>query len=60
MIATEFLVANIGMYNFIKIYKEFKRKEFPDAFFSTTGIELADFYQMFEEVRSTLGVPISL
>ena len=60
MVATEFLVANVGMYNFINIYKEFKSKEYPDAFFSATGIELADFYQMFEEVRSTLGVPISL
>ena len=59
-VATEFLVANVGMYNFIKIYKELKNKEFPDAFFSATGIELEDFYQMFEEVRSTLGFPISL
>jgi len=59
-VATEFLVANVGMYNFIKIYKELKNKEFPDAFFIATGIELEDFYQMFEEVRSTLGVPISL
>ncbi|MDB0052106.1 hypothetical protein N9F57_04410, partial [Gammaproteobacteria bacterium] len=51
-VATEFLVANVGTYNFIKIYKELKNKEFPDAFFSATGIELEDFYQMFEEVRS--------
>ena len=58
--ASEFLVSNIGMYNFIKIFKELKNKELPDAFFSATGIELEDFYQMFEEVRSTLGFPISL
>ena len=58
--ASEFLVSNIGMYNFIKIFKELKNKELPDAFFSATGIELEDFHQMFEEVRSTLGFPISL
>jgi hypothetical protein len=59
-IATEFLVANIDIYNFVEIYKELKNKEFPVTFFSATGIELEDFYQMVEEVRSTLGVPISL
>ena len=36
-VATEFLVANVGMYNFIKIYKELKNKEFPDVFSARQG-----------------------
>jgi hypothetical protein len=30
-------------------------KNFADAFKDATGVELADFYAMFEEVRGTLG-----
>jgi hypothetical protein len=55
-IATEFLVAKIGVEKMIKIYEEIKTlKSFPSAFESATGVELADFYAMFEEVRATLG-----
>jgi hypothetical protein len=32
-----------------------KGKSFDVAFKEGTGIELADFYSMFEEVRGTLG-----
>jgi hypothetical protein len=34
-------------------------KSFPVAFKDATGIELVDFYSMFEEVRGTLGIPLS-
>jgi hypothetical protein len=55
-IAPEFLVAKIGVEKMIKIYEEIKTvKSFSSAFKSATGVELADFYAMFEEVRATLG-----
>jgi hypothetical protein len=57
-IATEFLVANIGMEKFMSVYNNLgKKMKFPDAFKSATGVELADFYTMFEEVRADLGTP---
>jgi hypothetical protein len=59
-IATEFLVANAGMEKFMGVYNNLgKNMKFPDAFKSATGVELADFYEMFEEVRSSIGVPRS-
>ena len=55
-IATEFLVAKIGVEKMIKIYEDIKTvKSFSSAFKSATGVELDDFYTMFEEVRATLG-----
>ena len=55
-IATEFLVAKIGVEKMIKIYEDIETlKSFSSAFKSATGVELADFYAMFEEVRATLG-----
>jgi len=57
-IATEFLVANVGMEKFMNVYINLgKNMKFPDAFKSATGVDLADFYAMFEEIRSTLDTP---
>ena len=57
-IATEFLVANVGMEKFMEVYKNLgKKKKFADAFKTATGVELTDFYTMFEEVRLVLGIP---
>ncbi len=57
-IATEFLVANVGMEKFMEVYKNLgKKKKFADAFKTDTGVELTDFYTMFEEVRPVLGIP---
>ena len=54
--ASEFLAANVGMEKFIDIYAQLgSGKNFSDAFKDATGVELADFYVMFEEVRATLG-----
>lgn len=54
--ASELLVANVGIDKFVNIYAELgKGKNFADAFKSATGVELADFYTMFEEVRADLG-----
>ena len=59
-IATEFLVANVGMEKFMDIYTNLgKKKNFADSFKTATGVELADFYTMFEEIRSSLDVPRS-
>ena len=56
-IATEFLVANVGMEKYLKIYSEKGTgKSFDAAFLSATGVSLTDFYSMFEEVRATLGI----
>lgn len=59
-IATEFLVANVGMEKFMDVYTNLgKSMKFSDAFKSATGVELADFYNMFEEIRSSIDVPRS-
>ncbi len=59
-IATEFLVANVGIEKFMEVYKNLgKKKKFADAFKTATGVELTDFYSMFEEVRPVLGIPQS-
>jgi hypothetical protein len=56
--ASEFLAANVGMEKFINIYAALGTgKNFADAFKDATGVELVDFYAMFEEVRGTLGFP---
>jgi len=59
-IATEFLVANVGMEKFMEVFKNLgKQEKFADAFKTATGVELTDFYTMFEEVRPILGIPRS-
>jgi hypothetical protein len=56
-IATEYLVANVGMDKFLNVYREVgKGRSFSVAFLNATGISLADFYSAFELSRSTLGV----
>lgn len=53
---TEFIVANVGIEKFLNIYAQLGTgKSFADAFKTATGVELDDFYMMFEEVRGTLG-----
>lgn len=56
-IATEYLVANVGMDRFLNVYREVgKGRPFSVAFQNATGISLVDFYSAFELSRSTLGV----
>ena len=53
---TQLLVANVGIEKFLRIYAELGAgKSFEDAFASATGVQLGDFYSMFEEVRGSLG-----
>ena len=59
-IATELLVANVGIEKFMEVYKNLgQKKSFAESFETGTGVELTDFYTMFEEVRSDLGIPRS-
>lgn len=56
--ATEYLVSQVGMEKFLKIYAELgKGQSFAVAFESATGLKLADFYTNFEAARSGLGFP---
>jgi hypothetical protein len=57
-IATEFLVANVGMKKFVSVYREIGAgKSFAKAFNDATGVSLNDFYLMFEDARDSLGAP---
>ena len=57
-IATEFLVANVGMKKFVSVYREIGAgKSFAKAFNDGTGVSLNDFYLMFEDARASLGAP---
>ena len=57
-IATEFLVANVGMAKFVNVYAQIGTgKSFKDAFKAATGVALSDFYLMFEDARAVLGAP---
>jgi len=59
-IATEFLVANVGIEKLMEVFKTLgQKKSFAESFETGTGVELTDFYTMFEEVRSDLGIPRS-
>lgn len=56
-IATELLIANIGMEKYMNNYTQLKATNlnFSAAFLNATGVKLDDFYAMFEEVRALLG-----
>jgi hypothetical protein len=44
----------------MEVYKNLgEKKSFADSFKTATGVELTDFYTMFEEVRPVLGIPRS-
>jgi len=54
--AVELLVAQVGVEKMVNVYGALGQgKTFDVAFKQGTGIELVDFYSMFEEVRATLG-----
>ena len=58
-VATEFIVANVGIEKLLGIYAALGQgKTFALAFETGTGVKLDDFYSMFEEVRGILGVPL--
>lgn len=59
-LGTEFLVAYVGIQPMVDVFAEMgKGKKFPAAFEAATGVELVDFYAMFEEARPELGIPKS-
>jgi len=54
--ASEFLVAQVGVEKMVNVYAAYgQSRNFDAAFKQGTGIELVDFYAMFEEVRAILG-----
>lgn len=54
--ATELLVALVGMEKMIAVYEALgSTRDFAPAFQQGTGIALADFLEIFEEMRETLG-----
>ena len=54
--ATEFLVSQVGVQKMVDVYAALGTgKNFSDAFKQGTGIELVDFYSMFDEIRGTIG-----
>ena len=58
--ATEFLVSQVGMEKMLNVYAALGQgKSFDLAFKQGTGIELVDFYAMFEEIRGIVGFPKS-
>jgi hypothetical protein len=53
--ASEFLVSQVGVEKMVNVYVALgQRKTFDVAFKQGTGIELVDFYSMFEEIRATV------
>ena len=49
-------MAQVGVEKMVNVYGALGQgKTFDVAFKQGTGIELVDFYSMFEEVRATLG-----
>ena len=60
-VATEFIVANVGIEKLLGIYAALGQgKSFAQAFEAGTSVKLDDFYSMFEDSRPTLGVPLVL
>ena len=59
-LGVEFLVANVGIQKMVDVFSQMGTgKSFSVAFNDATGIELADFYSMFEGARRELGIPRS-
>ena len=61
MLACEYIVASIGMDKFLQIFRDLGLgKSFPNAFASSTGISLEDFYSKFDLIRPQIGFfPVS-
>jgi hypothetical protein len=58
-LANEFLIYLTGFDKYMNIWLEMgKGKSFESAFYDATGVELVEFYAMFEEIRPAIGVPI--
>jgi hypothetical protein len=57
MVATEYIVASVGMESFLKIFSYIGQgQDFSTAFQNATGLNLSDFYQKFEAIRDSAGV----
>ena len=57
-IATEFIVASVGIESYLDIYRNLGLgKDFNASFEKATGVPLSDFYEKFEIVRDKVGMP---
>jgi len=57
-IACEFIIYLAGFEKYMNIWSEMgKGKSFRNAFLDATGVDLDDFYAMFEEIRPAIGIP---
>lgn len=57
-IATEFIVASVGMEKYLDIYRSLgSGKDFNSSFETATGMPLTDFYTKFEIIRDKVGMP---
>jgi hypothetical protein len=57
-VATEYIVASVGMESYLNIYRSLGLgKDFKAAFETATGLPLADFYAKFEIIRDKVGMP---
>jgi hypothetical protein len=57
-IATEYIVASVGMERYLNIYRSLGLgKDFRSSFETATGMPLVDFYTKFEIIRDKVGMP---
>jgi len=57
-IATEYIVASVGMERYLNIYRSLGLgKDFTSSFEAATGMPLTDFYAKFEIIRDKVGMP---
>ena len=57
-IATEYIVASSGMNGLLDIFRNIgKGEDFKTAFQNATGVTLNDFYNNFEVLRGSVGMP---
>ena len=57
-VATEFIVASVGMEKYLNIYRSLGLgKDFKSSFETATGMPLLDFYAKFEIIRNKVGMP---
>lgn len=57
-VATEYLVASIGFESFINIWIDYRTsRNFEDSFEKYAGISKETFYERFDAVRTSLGLP---
>jgi len=56
MLASEFIVASVGMDRFLDVFNQLSTgKPFSEAFAGATGLSLEEFYTKFDSMRAQIG-----